>query len=92
MNVLQRPDWHGSPVDLGELFVLRKNRREAVCKLLSHQFGWECRLYIGQPENIVQTQVCRSQQEGLTLGEAWRTALEVKGWRKGGAERIRSDE
>jgi hypothetical protein len=30
---------HGSPIDLGELFILKKNGREATCKLRSHQFG-----------------------------------------------------
>jgi hypothetical protein len=28
MHVLQRPDWHGSPVSLGELFIVKKNGRE----------------------------------------------------------------
>jgi hypothetical protein len=46
-QVLQRPDWHGSPVELGEVFILKKNRRQAVCKLRSHEFGWELRLFIG---------------------------------------------
>lgn len=43
-SVLQRPDWHGSPVNLGELLFLKKNRREATCQPRSHQFGWELRL------------------------------------------------
>jgi hypothetical protein len=33
MQVLQRPHWHGSPAQLGELFILTKNGREATCKL-----------------------------------------------------------
>jgi hypothetical protein len=47
IQVLQRPDWHGSPVELGEVFILKKNRRQAVCKLRSHEFGWELRVFIG---------------------------------------------
>jgi hypothetical protein len=70
-EVLQRPNWHGKPVELGELFILKKNRREATCRLRSHQFGWELRLFIGRDE-IVQTQVCRSQDEVLTTGAEWK--------------------
>jgi len=28
VDVLQRPNWYGQPVELGELFILKKNRRE----------------------------------------------------------------
>jgi hypothetical protein len=62
VDVLQRPNWYGKPVELGELFILKKNRREATCRLRSHQFGWELRMFIGRDE-IVQTQVCRSPDE-----------------------------
>jgi len=48
MDVLQRPNWYGSPIELGELFILTKNRRTATCKLRSHQLGWELRLFIGR--------------------------------------------
>jgi hypothetical protein len=40
-----------------------------VCKLWSHQFGWELCVFIGSQDDIVQTQVCRSQGEVLTTGE-----------------------
>jgi hypothetical protein len=81
VQVLQRPDWYGSPVELGELFILKKNGREATCKLRSHQFGWELLLFIGQQLEVVQTQVCRSQDEVLTTGDQWRAAMIQKGWR-----------
>jgi hypothetical protein len=79
MQVLQRPDWYGSPVDLGELFILKKNRREAVCKLRSHQFGWELRLFIGSQDDVVQTQVCRSQDEALDTADTWKIGMKEKG-------------
>lgn len=79
-DVLQRPMWTGEPKDLGELFILRKNGREAACKLLTHVFGWECRLYIGQQEEIVQTEVCRDQAAVFSTGEKWKAALQTKGW------------
>ena len=80
MNVLQRPNWYGSPVDLGELFILKKNRRRATCKLRSHQFGWELRLFIGSQDDVVQTQVCRSQDEVLDTSDQWKAAMIEKGW------------
>ena len=68
MEVLQRFDWHGSPIDLGELFIVKKNGREAVCKLRSHQFGWELLLFVGRQLEIVQSQVCRRKMT------SWRRA------------------
>jgi hypothetical protein len=80
IQVLQRPDWHGSPVQLGELFVLTKNKRKARCVLQSHQFGWEVRLFIGSQSEVVQSHVCRTQDEVLTTGEQWKAAMIAKGW------------
>jgi hypothetical protein len=39
------------------LFIVKKNGREATCKLRSHQFGWELLLLIGRQTEIVQSQV-----------------------------------
>jgi hypothetical protein len=39
----------------------------------------EVRLFIGADE-IVQTQVCRSQEDVLTTGEQRRAAMVEKGW------------
>jgi hypothetical protein len=80
VHVLQRPDWHGTSIELGELFVLYKDRRTARAVLVTHQLGWEVRLVIGAQEEVVQTQVCRSQEEVLTTGEEWKTAMGEKGW------------
>jgi hypothetical protein len=80
MHVLQRLDWHGSPIDLGELFIVKKNRREPLCKLRTHQFGWELVLLVGSQDEIVQSQVCRSQDDVLTTGEQWKAAMVEKGW------------
>jgi hypothetical protein len=64
VDLLQRCNWNGSPIELGELiFVMRKGRRESRCKLFSHQFGWELRSLIGERGDIMLTKVCRSQDE-----------------------------
>ena len=81
MQVLQRPDWHISPVHIGELFILKKNGREATCKLRAHQFGWELLLFVGAQLEVVQSQVCRGQDEVLTTGEQWKAGLIDQGWR-----------
>jgi hypothetical protein len=61
VQIFQRPDWYGSPVDLGELSLRRKDRRQTKCLIRTHQLGWELRLVVGSQLEIVQTQVCRSQ-------------------------------
>jgi hypothetical protein len=78
--ILQRSHWYGSPVHLGELFLVRKNDVEARCVLRSHQFGWELGLQVGISREFVQTKVCRSQHEVLTTGEQWKAAMLEKSW------------
>ncbi len=56
----------------GEAFILTKNGREACCALRSHQFGWELLLFVGRQLEVVQSQVCQSQDEVLTTGESGR--------------------
>jgi hypothetical protein len=68
LQVLQRLDWHGTPIELGDLFRLHKDRREARAPLFTHQLGWEVRLLVGSQLEVVQTQVCRDQEEVLATG------------------------
>jgi hypothetical protein len=70
LQVLQRLNWDGTPIELGNLFGLQKNRREARAALFTHQFGWEVRLLIDAQLKVVQTHVRRNQQEVLTTGAA----------------------
>lgn len=80
MDVLRRPDWHGSPVHLGEMFMLRKNGVEARCVLRSHEFGWELCLQIGLNRDFLQTKVCRSAEEVLPTVREWKAAMIEKSW------------
>ncbi len=92
MDVLQRPDWHGSPVHLGELFMVRKNQVEARCVLRSHQFGWELCLQVGLNRDFLQTKVCRTRDEVLTTGEEWKAQMIEKGWQgSSSAARAKND-
>ena len=80
LDVLQRHDWRGCPVHLGELFTLTKNKRKTRCVLQTHPLGWELRLFVNSQLDIVQSHVCRTQDEVLTTGEQWKTAMVEKGW------------
>jgi hypothetical protein len=77
-EVLQRPEWRGEPVSLGEVFILMKSGRQARCLLLTHQLGWELRLEVAG--ELAQSQVCRNQEDVLSAGESWKAALMGKGW------------
>lgn len=78
-EVLQRYIWTGEPRDLGDCFHLVKGERAAVCRLFTHQFGWELRLEVS-PNHLARTQVCRTQDEVLDTFETWKVALIEKGW------------
>ena len=69
LQVLQRPHWHGTPIELGDLFRLQKNRRKARAALFTHQLDWEVRLLVGSQLEVVQTQACRDQEEVLATEE-----------------------
>jgi hypothetical protein len=60
---------------MGELFILHKNRRAAKALMLTYQLGWEVRLMVGTQLEVVQTKVCRTQEDVLTTGAEWKAAL-----------------
>jgi hypothetical protein len=78
MDVLQRHTWYGEPKELDDCFRLRKGARLAVCRVWTHQFGWELGLVINT--ELRRSQVCRSQEEVFSTGEEWKTAMVAKGW------------
>ena len=80
MDVLRRPEWHGSPVHLGEMFLVRKNHVEERCVVRSHQLGWEPCLQLGLKRDFLQTKVCRTGAEVLATGDEWKAAMIAKGW------------
>ena len=51
-----------------------------VLPLFTHQLGWEVRLLVGSQLEVVQTQVCRDQEEVLRTREQWKAAMIEKGW------------
>ena len=82
LQVLQRPEWHGEPKAVGDMFRLHKDRcgrqLEAACRLMTHQLGWELRLEIAG--SLLRSQVCRTQDEVLDTSQQWKAAMIEKDW------------
>ena len=54
--------------------------REAVCRLFSHQFGWQLRLEVNCGL-FSRSQVCRFEGEVFNTFEPWKAAMIEKRWR-----------
>ena len=75
---VQLATWNGKPTKQGDTFRLTKGPRQAVCELWTDGLGWELRLLaVGE---LLQSQVCRSEDEVLETSDAWKAALISKGW------------
>jgi hypothetical protein len=79
---VQREHWSDQPTYVGDLFRVAKMRGDktlaALRKLWTHQLGWEVRLEI--KGDLHWSEVFRSQDDVLTAGETWKTAMIEKGW------------
>lgn len=75
----QREHW-SDPERLSPSWTLSKGGTTAECVVWSHQFGFELRVTVGA--DLVQSQVCRTQQDLIRVQETWRAAYEAKGWAK----------
>ena len=54
-----------------------QGRQVARCSLVTHQLGWELRLF--GPE-LMKSQVCRSLEEITETHEKWKSELLADGW------------
>jgi hypothetical protein len=81
-HVLQRRDWNGEPVAVGDAFRVHKLRAgrqfEAACHVVTHALGWELRLEV--EGSLQRSQVCRTHDEVLDTSEQWKSAMIAKGW------------
>jgi hypothetical protein len=78
VQFLNPPEWNGEPFVVDDLFTLTKGTRTAHCTLQSHPLGMELRLFAGS--ELLQSQVCRNQDDVLTTSERWKAAMQEKGW------------
>jgi hypothetical protein len=74
----QREHFSG-PQQLSPAWTLWKSQRSAACTIWSHEFGFEVRLVISG-DSLPRTEVCRRHEDMMAAQEAWRAALEGKGW------------
>jgi hypothetical protein len=72
--------WDGTPREVAEWWTLTKGQRHAVCRMFTHVFGHELRLEV--KGHLVESAVCRSDEEILACQERWRAALQAEGWAK----------
>jgi hypothetical protein len=77
-DVLQRFNWNGQPRKIDICWRLHKAKRKAECEMWSHILGWELRL-IASGE-LLQSQVCRTQDEVFDTFEQWKAAMVGRGW------------
>jgi hypothetical protein len=79
-SVFQRSGWDGTPREVAVWWRLKKGQPRAVCRMWTHVFGHELRLEV--KKQLVDSQVCKTDDEVLACQERWRAALEAKGWTK----------
>jgi hypothetical protein len=48
--------------------------------MCTHQFGHELRLEV--KGNLVESNVCRTDDDVISQQQRWRRALQLKGWRR----------
>ena len=71
-------DAHGQPKELGEVWRLRKGKREAACVLQGHPIGMEARVLVD--DEVISTKAFRDSAMMIDETAAWRAAFEGKGW------------
>jgi hypothetical protein len=76
--LIPRREHFDQPELLLPAWTLTKGAKTATCEVWSHVLGYELRAVIGA--ELVQSQVCRSQDEMIRLQQEWRGAFEAKGW------------
>jgi hypothetical protein len=77
-TLLPRREHFIQPERLSPAWTLTKGPKTAVCEVWSHVLRVELRALVGA--ELVQSQVCRSQEELTRVQDEWRAAFEAKGW------------
>ncbi len=72
------PEWDGHARACGEVFVLRKGSRVAVCELWTHPIGGEVRVTVGG--ELLRSEAKRDGMALVNIGLEWREQFKRKGW------------
>jgi hypothetical protein len=78
--LIPRREFFTQPERLSPAWTLTKGTKTASCEVWSHVFGFELRALVGA--EMVQSQVCRSQDDVIRVQDEWRATFEAKGWRR----------
>jgi hypothetical protein len=76
--LIPRRECFTQPERLSPAWTLTKGPKTAVCEVWSHVLGVELRAVVGA--ELVQSRVCRSQDDMIRVQDEWRAAFEAKGW------------
>jgi hypothetical protein len=73
------PEWDGRAKEAGEVWRLRKGKKEAVCTLWSHPMGCQARVNVGKELWRYEAQVEPAALIDLAL--EWKWQFQEKGWK-----------
>ena len=76
---IEIPEWDGKAKEAGEVWRLRKGKKEAVCTLWSHPMGGQARVTVGKELWRYEALVDATALKELAL--EWRWQFEEKGWK-----------
>jgi hypothetical protein len=76
--LILRREFFTQPERLSPAWTLTKSNKTTTCEVWSHVLGFELRALVSA--ELVQSQVCKSQDEMIRVQEEWRAAFEAKGW------------
>jgi len=78
-TVIEIPEWDGRAKEAGEVWRLRKGKKEAVCTLWTHPNGGEVRLKVG-PE-LWRFESRGDAATATELALEWKWQFLDKGWK-----------
>jgi hypothetical protein len=76
---IEIPEWDGTAKEAGEVWRLRKGKKEAVCTLWSHPMGGQARVTVGKELWRYEALVDATALNELAL--EWKWQFEEKGWK-----------
>lgn len=75
---LRRYNDHAGPEPIGEMWKATLGTRTIRCAVATHRLGWELRLSVG--DELMRSQVCKTQNQVFDASEAWQAEANQKGW------------
>lgn len=68
------------PFQIGDMWVMTKlGGHRARCAISTHPLGWELRILQG--DNLLRSQVCKTQPDVFDVADDWKHEYTKNGWR-----------